>query len=128
MNTQSIEKHFGQMGAQIVIRRPEPPQGHRAMWWSPPEDYSLDIEHRCDGDEFILTVPETIEAQAEFTILQTKPKDRHLLLMARRDQHSDIDRFLCGHDEREWFVAAVPGAVSTVADAMESLKPTVAAR
>ena len=33
------------------------------------------------------------------------------------------DRFLCGHDEREWFVAAVPGAASSVRQAMDRLQP-----
>jgi len=33
-------------------------------------------------------------------------------------------KFLCGHDERHWFVAAVPGrGVSNVRTAMEALKP-----
>jgi hypothetical protein len=123
MNTDTIEKHFGQIGARIDVRRAQPPRGQRGMWWSPPGEYSLDIERDRAGEQFVLTVPESIEFDVEFTILQAKPKQRHLLLMARRDQHSDIDRFLCGHDEREWFVAAVPGAVSTVSDAMESLKP-----
>jgi hypothetical protein len=31
---------------------------------------------------------------------------RHLLLMARSWTK---DKFLCGHDERHWFVCAVPG-------------------
>jgi site-specific recombinase XerD len=30
---------------------------------------------------------------------------------------------LCGHDEREWFVAAVPGGASSVRQAMEALQP-----
>ena len=40
--------------------------------------------------------------------------------------HANIAaRSPCGHDERHWFVAAVPetAAVSTVATAMEALKP-----
>jgi hypothetical protein len=56
-------------------------------------------------------------------ILQARPAEKHLLLMVRREGEREIDRFLCGHDEREWFVAAVPGSVSTVDAAMESLKP-----
>ena len=36
-------------------------------------------------------------------------------------------KFLCGHDERAWFVAAVPGtSVSNVITAMEALKPEAA--
>ena len=35
-------------------------------------------------------------------------------------------RYLCGHDEREWFVAAVPGnSVANVRQAMEALKPAI---
>ena len=35
------------------------------------------------------------------------------------------DKFLCGHDERHWFVAGVPerAAVSSVVTAKEALKP-----
>ncbi len=34
-------------------------------------------------------------------------------------------KFLCGHDERDWFAAAVPetSGVATVSTAMEALKP-----
>ena len=37
------------------------------------------------------------------------------------------DKFLCGHDERHWFVAGVPerAPVSNVVTAMEALKPDV---
>ena len=31
---------------------------------------------------------------------------------------------LCGHDEREWFVAAVPGGASSVRQAMDALQPS----
>ncbi len=53
---------------------------------------------------------------------------RHLLLLGlsplERDKTTNnISRYLCGHDERHWFVAAVPGTVSTVMDAMDSLRP-----
>jgi hypothetical protein len=42
--------------------------------------------------------------------------------MARTEQGKQ--KFLCGHDERHWFVCAVPGAsVSSVKAAMEALQP-----
>ena len=56
-------------------------------------------------------------------MLDVQPADRHLLLMVRgRDEKS---KFLCGHDERHWFVAAVPESapVGTVRAAKEALKP-----
>ena len=125
MNTETIEKHFGQMGVRISIARPEPPKwSHRSRWatFREPEDYSLDVQRDSKGERFILTVPSKIEEAISVDILQAVPRERHLLLMVRK-LGEPIDRFLCGHDEREWFVAAVPGAVSTVNDAKESLKP-----
>ena len=80
------------------------------------------MQRDSKGERFILTVPSKIEEAISVDILQAVPRERHLLLMVRKPGEP-IDRFLCGHDEREWFVAAVPGAVSTVNDAKESLKP-----
>ncbi|MEM9481343.1 MAG: hypothetical protein AAGA58_16965 [Verrucomicrobiota bacterium] len=122
MNTEILEKHFDRMGVRIKITRPEPT--HRP-WWTDVsiEDYSLDIRRDRNGEHFVLNLPKSLENKLEIDILQSKPKERHLLLMARKVGDSEIDRFLCGHDEREWFVAAVPGAVSTVDAAKESLKP-----
>jgi len=44
-----------------------------------------------------------------------------LLLLVKTPEAKD--RFLCGHDEREWFVAAVPGGASSVAQAKVALLP-----
>jgi len=46
------------------------------------------------------------------------PKERHLLLFT-----SEGERFLCGHDERHWFVAEITEAVSTVRAAKRVLMP-----
>lgn len=54
-------------------------------------------------------------------VLDLRPEDRHLLLLTR--QGGEKARFLCGHDERHYFVAAVPEAVSTVERAKEALQP-----
>jgi hypothetical protein len=56
--------------------------------------------------------------------MQSEPKQRHLLLLVRKAADKPrLDRFLCGHDEREWFVAAVPGRASSVRQAMDALQP-----
>ena len=55
------------------------------------------------------------------SILQCDRQDRHLLLLVKTPTAND--RFLCGHDEREWFVAAVPGGASCVAQAKLALLP-----
>ena len=44
-------------------------------------------------------------------------------LVRKFGEKPQLDRFLCGHDEREWFVAAVPGGASSVRQAMDSLQP-----
>jgi hypothetical protein len=56
-------------------------------------------------------------------VLDVRPADRHLLLMVR--ERGEKPKFLCGHDERHWFVAALPesASVGTVRAAKEALKP-----
>jgi len=120
MNTKPIEEQFLRMGVRLKVTEPEVIS--RGWWTQKQTEYSLDVQRDRKGEHYVLTVPEEREAELEIGLLQNRPKERHLLLMVR-DQEKTIDRFLCGHDEREWFVAAVPGAVSTVNDAMESLKP-----
>ena len=60
---------------------------------------------------------------ARIEVLDVQPADRHLLLMVR--EREEKPKYLCGHDERHWFVAAVPESapVGTVRAAKEALKP-----
>src|SRR5205807_4805966 len=62
--------------------------------------------------------------EAEIAVLDVQPADRHLLLLVR--EGNDKSKFLCGHDERHWFVAGIPetAPVGTVRQAKEALKPT----
>lgn len=87
----------------------------------------LDVARDDSGEYFDLRVNERWVDSLE--VVDVKPRERHLVLMARmRESRGDNakakEKFLCGHDERHWFVAAVPDrAASTVRSAMESLKP-----
>jgi len=70
------------------------------------------------------------DPKVELQVLDSKPKDRHLLLMARVPTYIGQkltgfkkEKFLCGHDERDWFVAAVPAKATTVITAKEALRP-----
>ena len=72
------------------------------------------------------------EESVVLEVLDVQPRDRHLLLMSRelvinRNVPETKSKFLCGHDERHWFVAGVPESapVSSVATAMEALKPAL---
>lgn len=89
------------------------------------QDYAMDIAHDARGTFFALRVPEMLDPSIDVTVMQSEKHDRHLLLLVRKDEGMKTvkDRFLCGHDERHWFVAAVPGGASTVSQAKEALKP-----
>jgi hypothetical protein len=66
-----------------------------------------------------LRVPTRLRESLKATLLQTEPKERRPLLLGRKSAAKpQLDRFLCGHDEREWFIAAVPGGVSSVRQAI----------
>src|SRR6188768_1140608 len=116
MNTPLLENQFARMGARVKVVQ------QNATRWGPPAGLALDVRRDGDGEFFEVRLPIAPQAAPELVVLQTDRNDRHLLLLAK-SADGRKDRFLCGHDEREWFVAAVPGAVSTVADAKESLKP-----
>jgi len=129
MNSNLLEKHFARMGVRIKTVL------HRPVWqrWGGWREtlasrFSVDVQQDRHGEHFVFNVREGVEDEVSVDLLQVKPKERHLVMLVRdsaseNNTRETKDRFLCGHDEREWFVAAVPGAVSTVADAMESLKP-----
>src|SRR5262249_57216923 len=62
-------------------------------------------------------------AEAEIAVRGVRPADRHLPLLVREGK--DKSKFLCGHDERHWFVAGIPetAPAGTVRQAKEALKP-----
>ena len=64
------------------------------------------------------------DPQAKVRVIDTRPEERHLLLIVRSGK-GEVSKYLMGHDERHWFVAAVPEQLpmKNVADAMEALKP-----
>lgn len=112
MRDDSLRRHFAAMGARVRFR----PTDEGTRWGrTASEMYSIGIGTDARGRYF--DVVRGGEAP-ELELLQVVPKERHLLLLSR-----DGQRFLCGHDERDWFVAAVPGRVSTVRDAKRSLMP-----
>ncbi len=107
-----LESKFGRIGARMKIaearRRQEAP-------------IAFDIRNDRDGEYFeVICRP---NAAADVEVLDVQPANRHLLLMVREEDGKH--KYLCGHDERHWFVAAVPEntPVGTVRTAMEALKP-----
>jgi hypothetical protein len=123
MDTKCLQEKFERMGARLkigpIVRRRDLSAGR---------EISINILKDNKGEFFELTIDPARTFRVD--ALDVRPKDRHLLLMvaAERDRAHAVagekQKFLCGHDERSWFVAAVPGAsVSNVITAMEALKP-----
>jgi len=118
MNAKHIESRFTAMGARLKVREVS------ARWDGSTRNYAMDIRRDRHGAFFELRVPTHLSETVEVTVLQSEPKQRHLLLLIRKtDEKPQLDRFLCGHDERNWFVAAVPGGASSVRQAMDALQP-----
>jgi len=114
MDVNGIERQFARMGARVQVRWLDRLRTSGSV--------ALDIAQDRLGELFDIRVSKDDPADVE--VVHAEPKQRHLLLMTR----SEIDekhKFLCGHDERHWFVAAVPEnrSVSSVRTAMEALKP-----
>src|ERR1022692_4138514 len=126
MNANHIESKFAAMGARLKVREIASRwrQGDRS--WVSPRDFAVDIQRDGQGEFFELRVPTHLSESLDVAVMQAEPKQRHLLLAVRKaGTDAKLDRFLCGHDEREWFVAAVPGGASTVSQAMDALQPKV---
>ena len=119
MDINHIERHFESMGARFKLTHEAKFPRARLL------DYAMDIDHDSRGSFFALRVPKVLESSLDVSVMQTLKHDRHLLLLVRKEdtQQNVKDRFLCGHDERHWFVAAVPGGASSVNQAKEALKP-----
>lgn len=121
MDTNLIKAKFEKLGARAKIR---PLVRNRRQ--SSTGQVVIDVQQDRQGEFFDIQADNT----ADVEVLDVQPRDRHLLLMVRqaaeRPHQPDIkNKFLCGHDERHWFVAGVPekASVSSVVTAKEALKP-----
>ncbi|MBC7772545.1 MAG: hypothetical protein H7210_08640 [Pyrinomonadaceae bacterium] len=113
MDIDSIERRFTEMGAEVRFR----PLG-RSSRRSP---LAVDVVHQDRREIFDVAV----HSEAEFRVVDLRRDERHLLIHATRPDEKRPFKFLCGHDERHWFVAGIPNdpGVSNVRTAMEALKP-----
>src|SRR3954468_10204045 len=116
MNSETIANQFARMGARFRVIRPEDLPRRRQR-----TEYALDLVTDRAGQLFELQLSAERERQLDISVLQCARHERHLLLLVKTPEAKD--RFLCGHDEREWFVAAVPGGASSVAQAKVALQP-----
>ena len=142
MDTARLKAKFAKMGAKVDVdaRRQIQVPREIPIWKylskeqqrrlrNVPERLSVDIDEGRKNERFVIVVNQDAEPELDLSVLDLQPADRHLLLMVKDAANSTAaQKFLCGHDERHWFVAAVPEAsgASTVGQAKEALKPDAA--
>jgi hypothetical protein len=115
----NVTEKFDKIGARAVVHNGNAAIRQRLTRGMNVGGIRLNVLKDDDGEYFDVAV----NGDTEVSVLDVQPKDRHLLLMAK--QGGEKSKFLCGHDERHWFVAAIPEAapVGTVRQAKEALKP-----
>jgi hypothetical protein len=122
MDARQLQTDFARIGARLRVI----PERRRAV----ASAVRLDVGDDRHGEIFDLRF--NADTSPDLIAVDVRPERRHLLLLLReqpadRPHLSPVkSRFLCGHDERHWFVAGVPEAVagvSSVRTAMDALKP-----
>lgn len=112
MSTEVLQRRFTRIGARLKVEeRP---------WIGEPR---IDVRHDRQGEYFELRFDGS-EREVDVEVVDSRRDDRHLLLLVR--DGDEKSKFLCGHDERHWFVAAIPEdarGVSGVTAAMRALQP-----
>jgi hypothetical protein len=119
METSLLQKQFERMGARVKVHLLPARQRSRSA------GFAVDIRRDQRGAYFDVTLGGGVDP--ELDVADVQPGGRHLLLVVRElnGKREVKHKFLCGHDERDWFAAAVPDdpGVATVRTAMEALKP-----
>jgi hypothetical protein len=113
---ETLARHFAAIGASLRVAD-EP-------WLGAPR-----IDVRTEGRQEYFDLAFTGSGEpADACVVDTAAADRHLLLLVRHG--GEKSKFLCGHDERHWFIAAVPETargVTGVEAAKAALQPPVVA-
>ena len=102
MNTGILERHFERLGARV-----------RVGLWVPArvaarprlDGLAVDVKSDHEGEYFDIQVDSVL---IDLDVVEVQPQERYLLMQARHLAAGRQEKFICGHDERAWFVAAVP--------------------
>jgi hypothetical protein len=113
--TSSIGRAFETIGAEPIVE-------------SFGRGFVIDVRETAGREAFWLQYPWSDGVMAE--ALDVKPKLRHLVLDVSGWRLPISGRYLCGHDERHWFVASLPvnRHTTSVRGAIEALKPDAVLR
>ncbi len=111
MSTEVLERRFASIGARVKVNH-----GARV------DAVRIDVGTDRRGEFFELQLARRDELS--LVVVDADRDDRSLLLLVR--DGDEKSRFLCGFDERHWFVAAIPESargVSGVDAAKDALQP-----
>jgi len=115
MDIELLKRHFAGIGARVKVS--EARSTFRV------NDSGINIRSDSRGEYFDIKID--AKNPSDYRVLDLRPEERHLLLLSQKGNA----RFLCGFDERHWFVSAVPGtSVTSVRRAMEALQPAIVQR
>ena len=105
METSVLQKQFARIGARLKVNVRSTVRRTRFT------GFAVDIGRDGHGPFFDVTLGK--DAERELEVLDVQPGQRHLLLLVREPngRREEKHKFLCGHDERDWFAAAVPETV-----------------
>ena len=107
---ESIRRKFESLGARIRIALPG--------------RLRVDVVRDRKGETFELDIPgDAVSAE----VAAACPRSRHLVLQVRTPngtRRPEVSRYVCGFDERHWFVAAVHASAGGIDGALQQLKPS----
>src|SRR5262245_51489886 len=115
MTQVSVQSMFQRIGARadvMAINGPrEDRRAGRRSWLFRviARQFEIDIRHDDAGPYFFIRHGKEVYVE----VADVRAHERHLLLQAKRNLPQNpwqdtVSSFLCGHDERSWFVAAIP--------------------
>jgi hypothetical protein len=112
MSTEILRRRFSRIGARLEVEE--------GPWLGSPQ---IDVRRDRRGEYFDIRFAAG-DHQVGLEVVDAQRDERHLLLLVR--DGVEKSKFLCGHDERHWFVAAIPEdarGVSGVDAAKVALQP-----
>lgn len=110
MFANTLKQHFTVMGADVDVTV----AGDR---------FEIDLQNTGRSEVFQIRLPGDGSVTAK--VVDSDWRRRHLVLDVSHRGFGVNQKYLCGHDEFHWFVAALPDTTkaTTVPEAMEALKP-----
>ncbi len=120
MDEFSLKRQFQSMGASLEFQAlPKVARGRRQRRIT----YLLNVEAGPQGEVFTFACRPAERDHLVVQAVDVRPQERHLLLLVRLFEQKN--KFLCGHDERHWFVAGLPenSIAKNVFEVLDALKP-----